>query len=224
MKTKRLFQGSLLLAALMAGFAGLTAQRLPPGTTLPTHWDAAGQPDRFSPALQALLIPSGLAVILAAIFAAMPRIEPLQDELEQSAPLLRVAWVGTLGVLVVVQLAIGLPGWGIILPVNIVMLVIGLLFLVLGNALPKSRPGFFVGIRTPWTLTSTDVWIATHRLGGKLMMLAGLAIVIASLLAIPPQATAIVVLASVAVAAIFPIAYSWWLWRRLRHKSEDSAR
>ena len=84
----------------------------------------------------------------------------------------------------------------------------------IGNVLPKSRPGFFVGIRTPWTLTDTDNWIATHRLGGKLMMGAGVAIVVASLLPIPPETTAIVVLVAVAIGAGVPLVYSWWYRNR----------
>lgn len=219
MKTKVLFLGSLLLAVAMAGFAVLTADRLPPDAVLPVHWNFAGQADRHAPALQALLWPAGLVAGLAVILAAIPRIEPLQDRLEQSAPVLRVAWIGVLGILAFVQLTIGLPAWGIVLPVNAILVVTGIVFLVLGNILPKSRPGFFVGIRTPWTLTSTDVWIATHRLGGKLMMLAGGAIILAGLLPIQPKATAIVALTSIGFAALVPIVYSWWLWRRGKDES-----
>ncbi|MXP28704.1 DUF1648 domain-containing protein [Porphyrobacter algicida] len=222
MKTKGLLIASLVVAVLMAGFAVLTAQRLPPGTMLPTHWNAAGQPDNFAPALKALLMPPAIAAGLGVFFSIIPRIEPLQDRLEQSSALFRTAWLGVLGVMIVVQLAIGLPGWGVTLPVNAIILAIGVMFIVLGNALPKSRPGFFVGIRTPWTLTDTDVWIATHRLGGKLMMLAGLAIVIASLLPIQPQNTAIVVLVSVGIAALIPTVYSWWLWHQKKARGELS--
>ena len=139
--------------------------------------------------------------------------EPLQDRLDKSASLLRTTWIGVLAMLIVVQLAIGLPGWGVAMSVKVIFVAAGLLLLAMGNVLPKSRPGFFVGIRTPWTLTNDDVWIATHRFGGKTMMLAGLAIVAAGALPISAEATAMIMLAGVAVAAILPIAYSWWLWR-----------
>lgn len=213
MKTRGLFFVSLALAGLMAAFAFATAGRLPADAMLPTHWNAQGVPDRFAPALEALLWPAALAAALALLFAAIPRIEPLQDRLDKSAPVLRTAWIGVLAVFVTVQLAIGLPGWGITVPVKLIFVAMGLLFLVLGNVLPKSRPGYFVGIRTPWTLTSDDVWITTHRLGGKLMMLAGGAIVAAGLLPVSAETTATVTLAAVGVAVLVPIPYSWWLWR-----------
>lgn len=216
MKTRSLIALSAALVAAMALFAWLTAARLPAGALLPTHWNASGQPDSWSPALDAMLIPVAIALVVTALFALIPRIEPLQDRMEGSAPLLRASWLGVLGVLVVVQATIGLPAWGVTVPVNGIMLAIGLLFLVIGNVLPKSRPGFFVGIRTPWTITDTDNWIATHRLGGKLMMAAGAAIIVASLLPIGAETTAIVVLASVAVGAGVPVLYSWWYWHRAK--------
>lgn len=219
MKTKWLSIGSWGLAAMMAVFASLTAARLPEGAALPIHWNAVGEPDRSAPALVALLWPAGMAALMAVVFAAIPRIEPLQNRLDKSAPLLRTAWIGVLAVLIAVQLATGLPAWGVPVSVKLIFVAMGLLFLALGNVLPKSRPGFFVGIRTPWTLTNDDVWIATHRLGGKMMMLAGLAIVAAGLLPISPEATATILLIAVGLAAVLPIVYSWWLWR-----TRDSAK
>jgi uncharacterized membrane protein len=50
------------------------------------------------------------------------------------------------------------------------------LFAVLGNYLPKLRPNRFVGIRTPWTLKSPEVWIRTHRLFGSIMLIGSLAL------------------------------------------------
>lgn len=205
---------SLALSVGMAVFAFVTAARLPADAVLPTHWDASGTPDDYSPALWALLMPAAMAAVTSLVFAVIPRIEPLQEKLEGSAPLLRACWIGIMLLFVIIQLTIGLPAYGIDMPVNAIMLGIGLMLVMMGNALPKSRPGFFVGIRTPWAIMDADNWIATHRLGGKLMMLAGLAIIAASLAPISPETTAIVVLVAVFGAALVPFGYSWWLWQR----------
>ncbi|MEJ2036936.1 MAG: SdpI family protein [Maritimibacter sp.] len=84
---------------------------------------------------------------------------------------------------------------------------------MIGNAMPKSRPGFFVGIRTPWTLSDTDNWVATHRLAGRLMMLTGLAIFLAGVLSLRPEALIIVGSVCVLITVALPVAYSWWMWR-----------
>lgn len=212
--------GSLALAGLMVLFAFITAARLPADAVLPTHWNASGQPDKFSDALTALLFPAGLMVAVGGLLAVIPRIEPLQERLSGSAPLLRASWIGIALLLLIIQLTIGLPAYGIAMPVNAIMIGIGLMLVMLGNALPKSRPGFFVGIRTPWAIMDEDNWIATHRLGGKLMMLAGLVIVIVSISPVSAEAIGIVVLASVLAAALVPFGYSWWLWQK-RPKASD---
>jgi uncharacterized membrane protein len=85
---------------------------------------------------------------------------------------------------------------------------------VIGNVLPKSRPGFFVGIRTPWTITDTDNWIATNRLGGKLMMLAGALVLVAALLPISEAGRFAVLMVSIVASALVSAVYSWWLWHR----------
>ena len=220
MNVTRPLVASLALALAMAIFAFVTADRMPAGTMLPTHWDATGTPDRFSDALTALLIPAGLVGLTAGVLAIIPRIEPLQEKLSGSAPLLRASWIGVMLLLLIIQLTIGFPAYGITMPVNAIMIGIGIMLVMLGNALPKSRPGFFVGIRTPWAILDEDNWIATHRLGGKLMMLAGLAVILVSVSPVSAETIGIVVLASVVAASLVPFAYSWWLWQN-RAKAPD---
>ncbi|MFN2101241.1 SdpI family protein [Altererythrobacter sp. MF3-039] len=219
MNIRPLAIASLMLAASLAIFAFVTASRLPAGAELPIHWNAAGEPDDYAPALMALLMPVGLVLFVTALFAIIPRIEPLQEKLEGSAPVLRASWIGVLLLCGIISLTIGLPAYGISLPIKTVFIATGLLLVLIGNALPKSRPGFFVGIRTPWAIIDTDNWIATHRLGGRLFIMAGLAIVLAGVLPIEAETTAIVLILAVAAAAVIPFVYSWWLWRRSKDLS-----
>ena len=96
---------------------------------------------------------------------------------------------------------------------TVMKLLVGGLFVVIGNYLGKVRRNFFVGIRTPWTLTSDEVWARTHRVGGWLFVLAGIAIIASagsSRLVLP-----LVLLASVGTAALISVAYSYLVYRRL---------
>ena len=214
MRVKGLLIGSLILAALMAAFAFYAAAQVPPGTELPVHWNAAGEVNGTLPALKALLFPVAAVIGSMVLFSLIPRLEPLQERLEGSADVLRTTWVGLLFIMVMIQAAVGAPAFGVKMPVALPVLAIGLFFVVIGNVLPKSRPGFFVGIRTPWAILDTDNWIATHRLGGKLMMLAGIAIILSALLPLPREARIATMAGSVALAVIPPFVYSWWLWHR----------
>ena len=214
MKVKGLLLVSLLVAAAMTAFAFYTASFLPEGAQLPTHFDGAGDPDRYADALPALLIAPGALVGISLLLAATPYIEPLQDRLEGSAPLLRTAWIGLIVMMVVVQLVIAGPAYGYQLHSNIIMVMVGILLVAIGNMLPKSRPGFFVGIRTPWTITDEDNWIATHRLGGKLLMIAGLVVIVIPLLPLPPGAGVALIVGTILFAALVPVVYSFVFWRR----------
>ena len=213
MKVRGLLWVNGLIAAAMAGFAWWVAAGLAPGAELPIHWNAAGKADRFAPALAALLWPAGISLLLGGLFAAIPRLEPLQHRLEGSAALLRSAWIGIMLLMVFVQLMIAAPALGWNIGTELLLVGIGALLVMIGDSLPKSRPGFFVGIRTPWTISDTDNWIATHRLGGKIMMGAGCLTVLAAFVPVPPTARIAVIIGLTGIAALVPVFYSWWLWR-----------
>lgn len=213
MKVRGLLIANLLLAAAMAAFGCWAASRLAPGAQLPIHWNAAGQADGVAEANSALLWPAGLSVLVGLLMAAIPRMEPLQDRLEASAPVLRASWIGVMLLMVYVQVMIAAPALGWNIGTDLLLVGLGVMLVMIGNALPKSRPSFFVGIRTPWTLTDTDNWIATHRLGGKLMMGAGVVMVLAAFVPLAPEWRLTAMIAPILAASVVPVAYSWWLWR-----------
>jgi uncharacterized membrane protein len=214
MKNKGLLIASLIVAALMVGFAFYAESLLPAGAQLPTHWGATGRPDRFADALPALLMMPGILLLISAVFAAVPYLDPLQDKLEGSQPLLRTVWFGMLVLLPIIEVFNAAPAFGWSMPNSVRLISVGLLLMVIGNALPKSRPGFFVGIRTPWTITDTDNWIATNRLGGKLMMAGGLVIALSALIPLGGQFRVVVFFVAIAAMVVPPLIYSWWFWHR----------
>lgn len=223
MNVKGLLIVNLLLAAAMAGFALWIAANLESGAQLPIHWNVAGEIDGYAPALLALLFPAGASLLLSFVFASVPFLEPLQNRLEASAGVTRVVWIGSMLLMTCIQLMIAAPAFGWSPSSNFFSLGVGALLLAIGNSLPKSRPGFFVGIRTPWTLVDTDNWIATHRLGGKLMMSAGGLTMLAPFIPVSPNLKAVTIGVAIGASALIPIVYSWWIWRRKIHAAQSEA-
>ena len=213
MNVRGLLIANLLLTAAMVGFAFWTATSLQSGAELPIHWNAAGEVDGYAPALPALLFPAGTLLLLALIFASLPFLEPHQDRLEASAAVTRVAWIGSMLLMICIQLMIATPAYGWSLSSNLISLGVGALLVAIGSSLPKSRPSFFVGIRTPWTVLDTDNWIATHRLGGKMMMSTGGLIILTTFLPISWTLKAVIIGLALGASGVIPIVYSWWLWR-----------
>jgi len=143
MTNKWFVVASLAVAAAMAGFAFYAASLLPAGAQLPTHWGPTGAPDRFADALPALLMPAGILLFVTLLFSIIPYIEPLQERLEGSQPLLRTVWVGMLVLLPAVQLFNAAPAFGWSQPNSVRLISVGLLLMLFGNALPKTPPWLF---------------------------------------------------------------------------------
>lgn len=95
---------------------------------------------------------------------------------------------------------------------------VGILFMFIGNLLPKVKSNFFMGIKTPWALSDTDVWNKTHRLGGALFFISGLVMVVTSFW-LGDVARFSLLMALVLVAAFLPTVMSY-VWYRQIHKND----
>lgn len=169
----------LLLAALAAAVvAGFLV--IPAGTNLPVHWNVAGEPDWYLPREWALLVPVGVTALVWGIFAGVDRFARAEDR-EPGAYVASVALTALTALMVAIAVMTILIGTG--LATNMVQAIVvgfGLLLLVLGNAMPKSRPNAFAGIRMPTTLRSEVNWAATHRFGGWLMIASAIVLLVAA--------------------------------------------
>lgn len=214
MHDRKLVGASVLTAAALATVAVAADRRLPAAMRLPTHWGPDGLPDRFADAGTALAMPVLLTILIALVMAALPRIEPLQPGLDRSATLFRTVWLTLLAFMALIEAVVAAPAFGLELPATTVLAGAGLLIAAIGNVLPKSRPNFVIGIRTPWTIADPDNWIATHRLGGRVMTAAGIAVVALALLPLPADTRAALLIAALAATVVAPVTYSFLLWRR----------
>ena len=223
MTRKALAAASLLLAASMAVLGVLVALRVPADLQLPIHWSLGGVPDRFASKWVALFLPPAVTAAVAAFFWFLPALEPRERNLERSQGLYVAGWAALLVLMVAVE-AMTLSAalhWGLRV-FGIMTGGVGLTFILIGNQLGKSRSMYLVGIRTPWTLASEEVWIKTHRLGGKLMVAAGALLVLAAVLPLPSGLLATSFAGAIALVVGAPVIYSYLLWRRERPLAQSS--
>jgi len=94
-----------------------------------------------------------------------------------------------------------------------VLFVIGILFIILGNQMPKLKQNYFIGIRTPWTLAHSDVWYKTHRVGGISWTLAGALIIFSQFL---PLADITFFIAVITISVLIPVIYSYVSFQKLK--------
>lgn len=214
---------AMLAVTSMAAASVIAGSVLPETMRLPIHWDLFGQPDRFAGKWVALLMPAGITAMVSLLFYFLPAIEPRKEGLARSQGLYLWGWLALLLMGGVIELALLSTafGWGI-RTLHLIAGGVGVVLMLIGNQLGKSRSMYLIGLRTPWTLASEEVWIKTHRLCGKLMVAGGLAMVATALLPVPSGLLATVCAAVILVSAGVPILYSFLAWRRERSADQAS--
>ena len=181
---------------------------------VPTHWNLAGEADDWSPrAWGAFVAPVIATLTIPLLWWVLPRLDPRRDNIERFRPELYL--VGNLMVLFFALLEVLTLGAALGWPVDVtsaVLAAVGLLFVGIGNYLPRFRSNWWMGVRTPWTLESERVWRETHRVAGRTFVAGGLVAVAAALLPDPARGT--VAMVALIGAGVIPAAYSYVAWRR----------
>jgi uncharacterized membrane protein len=180
--------------------------------SIATHWDARGVPNGFMPKVWGAFVTPLIGVGVLLLFSVIPRLGPKGYGVERFRRVFDIIQASTMAFLLFVQALILLVAIGVAVPMTrVVVAAVGLLFMVLGNFMGKLTRNFFVGIRTPWTLVNDEVWLRTHRLGGKVFAIAGAVLVISGIAGWGVVPVVVVVV----VAPAVPIVYSYVLYRRL---------
>ena len=202
-----------ILIAIMVGMSLYGYSAIPADASIAIHWNINGEPDGYTGRTFALWMMPATAFAISLILAFVPAIEPRRKHLVQSGPLFRTAWIGSMLVVAIAHGVVVLTASGFALPVlQVILSTVGLLFVLIGNLLGKSQSNFFVGIRTPWTLSSDASWDKTHRLAGRLWVFGGFVIAAGSFMVAASEIVYLLI-GVVLVMTIIPALASYFYWR-----------
>lgn len=214
MNLRRPIVASAVIIGLMLAVGAYGWTQLPADAQVPIHWGPSGEVDGYADKTLGLFLLPLTAIGITALFWIIPRVEPRRANLQRSGKAFGAIWIATLlllGVLQVMTVAVAL---GAVIDVTQATMVgTGALFVVLGNYLPKVRPNYLVGIRTPWTLSSDLSWTRTHRLGGWLFVISGLILAGLGLVGIAPEYLLVVLLGGITILLVVVFAYSYRVWK-----------
>ena len=190
--------------------------------TVPIHWGMNGQVNGYGPKwVNTFLLPLisiGIYVLIRGLIAAGPRLGGRQA----TAANLQVAKVIIAGIILfmlVLQLAIIAQSLGFGFDITtVVMLAVSVLFIFIGNYMGKMRRNFWMGIRTPWTLTNSVVWERTHRLGGWLFVAVGLIGIVCSFI---PSLRLWGIVVPILVVCVFLYIYSYVIYQQETKGEEE---
>ena len=207
-KTSAILSFVLIAIALLVGI--VLYARLP--DPMPSHWNAAGQVDGTMSRFWGVFMMPLITVMLTGLFLVIPQIDPLKANIAKFRGAFNwfvVAFVAYMLYVYALTLASSL---GIQFNMTVMLVpVVGLLFIGAGYMMGLAKRNFFIGIRTPWTLSSETVWDETHKLGSKLFMLGGVVTIVCAFLG---EAGIYIMLVALLGVAFVPIVYSYILWRR----------
>lgn len=214
MNKKRTLWITSLLCLLPMIFSAVVYSGLP--DIIAIHWDVAGVADHY---VHKAFAAFGMPIIFLIINLLLSKMRLLGDpkgegQLRANAGWQILTWLAPVLSLILVPITLCIAMGADIPMVMAVSLLVGLLLIVVGNYLPKSRQNNSIGIKLPWTLNDTDNWNKTHRFAGYVYIVCGGLLIIANFLLENTFAYVSVDIIIIAALALIPVIYSYSLYRR----------
>jgi len=184
---------------------------------VPIHWNSKGEIDGWGNKFTLIGMLFMLPVLTYVIMSVISKIDPKRRMSLMGGKLYQLKFVLVLFMSILALFIVYSTKSQSISSPSFIFALVGALFVVLGNYFKVIQPNYFIGIKTPWTLENQEVWKATHLFAGKLWFIAGLIIIIGSLI-FESSAFSKVFLIIVFGIAIIPIVYSYLKYRSLKKK------
>lgn len=176
---------------------------------VPIHFNWKGEADDWADKTMLILLPAGLGLFIYFLMLIVPSIDPKRKIQEMGSKYFNFRLILTIFFSILSIYLIYVTKEGSIEKPNIMVALMGLLFIMMGNYFQTVRPNYFIGIRTPWTLENELVWKKTHRLAGKLWVAGGVIIVLLGLLLKSITPMLISFFSVVFILVLVPIVYSY---------------
>lgn len=170
---------TLIVAATVIGLA--LWNRFP--EQMASHWNVDDQVDGYTSRFWGIFLLPIISTAMLLLFLIVPQIDPLKENIETFRQTFNLFILFMIGFMVYIHILTLVFNLGYIFPMGRAMLpAMGLLFYLVAVLMEKAKRNWFIGIRTPWTLSSDTVWAKTHRLGAILFKICAGLVVIGSLL------------------------------------------
>ncbi len=207
------WRSELPMLLMIAGMFAMAALSWPSAPDMvPVHWNLTGEVDRFGGKAEGLLVLPLAASGIYVLMIALPRIDPGRANYPRFAGAYTAIRISAVALMAVfyslthlwirghqVEAATAAP------------VAVGGFFVVLGSLLRRVKPNWFVGIRTPWTLSSRKSWSKTHEAGGWVFVALGIGLIAAGVLRAGWASTGMV--AALLAGVVFLVVYSYLVWR-----------
>ena len=213
-KLELIISSLVILIPVLVGL--ILWNRLP--ETIATHWGIDGQPDGYGSLPFAVFVPY-LCLLAGHWLCFFVTAKDPKNQNRNWKPIRLVLWImpmlSNIVGIIMYSLALGVK----VSVSGIMIAALGLMFVAIGNYLPKCRQNYTIGIKVPWTYTSEENWNATHRFGGRVWMVGGVVMMLAAFL--PTGWSAGVTVTAAVILSVVPIVYSYCYYRKQVQRGDD---
>lgn len=179
---------------------------------LASHWNSQGEVNGYMSKFWGLFIIPFTMLILSLLFITIPKIDPLKENIEKFRKYYDTFILLFLIYMLAIYFETILWNFGFKINFNVTIPIsISILFFYIGILLENAKRNWFIGIRTPWTLSNEKVWDKTHKIGGKLFKACA---IITFFGAIFPDYALFFILIPVFSSAFYTIAYSYFEYQK----------
>ena len=205
---KELILSSLLtLLPIVIGL--LLWDKLP--DVMATHWGVNNQADGYSTKAFAVFVFPFILLGIHWLCLWITSKDPNQKKQSKKA-FSMIFWMVPIVSLFVTSIMYGIALGNTVNMGSVMFAMMGLMFMGIGNFMPKTKQNFTLGIKVIWTVNNEENWNATHRFGGKLWFFGGLFLVLASFF--PVEYTVYVLLPAILLMAFIPMVYSYFYYKK----------
>lgn len=209
-----------LVVLLLPMLAGLILWNQLPNE-MATHWGPDGNPDGYSSRAFAVF---GMPIVLLSMHLFASLITAKKDTGAISDKMFRLLlWICPVMSIAVSALTYGVAlGYEVNVPFGLLML-LGIIYIVLGNYIPKVRQNHFLGMRVKWTLESKKNWEHSNRFSAKIMVLLGIIFIICAVVSIfvEMKAAVVVIVFGSLIGAVFAMILYSYLYHLKHNQDED---
>lgn len=171
MKIDKLNISVLILSVL--SFIGLSVMYSHLPDTIPIHWNINGEVDNYGSKAMIFLL-GALPAAMWFLMMVLPKIDPRRENYKLHSKAYEVTIISIILIFIALSWITVYTALGHDIKINLyIPLLIGILFIVIGNYMPTIKHNYFFGIRNPWTLANEAVWKKTHKAGGYAFIIMG---------------------------------------------------
>lgn len=181
---------------------------------IPTHWNFAGEIDDYSPKVFALLVLPISMFLVDFITKFILLNSPKREGYPKKLLSLYKYFVPVLLLVIMVMQINSALNNNSSINSKILLCFLGIIFIILGNYMPKTKQNYVLGIKTSWTLNSQDNWNKTHKMSGYVLIISGFVLMVSAFLPLNIGVLNGIIIFDVLITLIIPIVYSFMYYKK----------